>query len=145
MFNKELIIELLEKKGWSRYRLSKEANMAQSTLSDILTGKNANPRMDTIQKIASALDVTVDVFFDNDSNPNESKANKERDYSLTIKEQENIDKEAQKILDDMTLSFSKNKDILTEEDYFAIEMALKSSLEAIKIKNKKKFTPKKYK
>ncbi|HAT4182247.1 helix-turn-helix domain-containing protein [Clostridium perfringens] len=145
MFNKELIIELLEKKGWSRYRLSKEAHMAQSTLSDILTGKNANPRMDTIQKIASALDVTVDVFFDNDSNPNESKANKERDYSLTIKEQENIDKEAQKILDDMTLSFSKNKDILTEEDYFAIEMALKSSLEAIKIKNKKKFTPKKYK
>ncbi|MFI4003383.1 helix-turn-helix transcriptional regulator [Clostridium perfringens] len=145
MFNKELIIELLEKKGWSRYRLSKEAHMAQSTLSDILTGKNANPRMDTIQKIASALDVTVDVFFDNDSNPNESKANKERDYSLTIKEQENIDKEAQKILDNMTLSFSKNKDILTEEDYFAIEMALKSSLEAIKIKNKKKFTPQKYK
>lgn len=76
MFNKELIIELLEKKGWSRYRLSKEAHMAQSTLSDILTGKNANPRMDTIQKIASALDVTVDVFFDNDSNPNESKENK---------------------------------------------------------------------
>ncbi|WP_150542716.1 helix-turn-helix domain-containing protein [Clostridium perfringens] len=145
MFNKELIIELLEKKGWSRYRLSKEAHMAQSTLSDILTGKNANPRMDTIQKIASALDVTVDVFFDNDSNPNESKKNKKREYSLTIKEQENIDKEAQKILDDMTLSFSKNKDILTEEDYFAIEMALKSSLEAIKIKNKKKFTPKKYK
>ncbi|MDK0902761.1 helix-turn-helix transcriptional regulator [Clostridium perfringens] len=145
MFNKELIIELLEKKGWSRYRLSKEAHMAQSTLSDILTGKNANPRMDTIQKIASALDVTVDVFFDNDSNPNESKENKKREYSLTIKEQENIDKEAQKILDDMTLSFSKNKDILTEEDYFAIEMALKSSLEAIKIKNKKKFTPKKYK
>ncbi|MDT7917794.1 helix-turn-helix domain-containing protein [Clostridium perfringens] len=145
MFNKELIIELLEKKGWSRYRLSKEAHMAQSTLSDILTGKNSNPRMDTIQKIASALDVTVDVFFDNDSNPNESKENKKREYSLTIKEQEKIDKEAQKILDDMTLSFSKNKDILTEEDYFAIEMALKSSLEAIKIKNKKKFTPKKYK
>ncbi|EHK2404566.1 helix-turn-helix domain-containing protein [Clostridium perfringens] len=145
MFNKELIIELLEKKGWSRYRLSKEAHMAQSTLSDILTGKNANPRMDTIQKIASALDVTVDVFFDNDSTPNESKENKKREYSLTIKEQEKIDKEAQKILDDMTLSFSKNKDILTEEDYFAIEMALKSSLEAIKIKNKKKFTPKKYK
>ncbi|XZI55368.1 helix-turn-helix domain-containing protein [Clostridium perfringens] len=144
MFNKELIIELLEKKGWSRYRLSKEAHMAQSTLSDILTGKNANPRMDTIQKIASALDVTVDVFFDNDSNPNESKENKKREYSLTIKEQENIDKKAQKILDDMTLSFSKNKDILTEEDYFAIEMALKSSLEAIKIKNKKKFTPKKF-
>lgn len=141
MFNKNLIIELLEKKGWSRYKLCKEANLAQSTLSDILNGKKNNPRTDTLQKIANALGVTVDTFFDNDSNTNESK---ERDYSLTIKEQENIDKEAQKILDDMTLSFSKNKDILTEEDYFAIEMALKSSLEAIKIKNKKKFTPKKY-
>lgn len=65
MFNKDLIIELLEKKGWSQYKLSKKANMAQSTLSDILTGKNANPRMDTIQKIATALDVTVDSFFDN--------------------------------------------------------------------------------
>lgn len=144
MFNKDLIIELLEKKGWSRYKLCKEANLAQSTLSDILNGKKNNPRTDTLQKIANALGVTVDTFFDNDSNTNESKEKKERDYSLTIKEQENIDKEAQKILDDMTLSFSKNKDILTEEDYFAIEMALKSSLEAIKIKNKKKFTPKKY-
>lgn len=66
MFNKEVIIKLLEKKGWSRYKLSKEANMAQSTLSDILTGKNSNPRMDTIQKIATALNVSVDVFFDNE-------------------------------------------------------------------------------
>ena len=69
---------------------------------------------------------------------------KERDYSLTIKEQENIDIEAQKILDELSLSFSKNKNILTEEDYFAIENALKITLESIKIKNKKKFTPKKY-
>ncbi|HAT4309634.1 MAG: helix-turn-helix transcriptional regulator [Clostridium perfringens] len=145
MFNKDLIVELLEKKGWSRYKLCKEANLAQSTLSDILNGKKNNPRTDTLQKIANALGVTVDTFFDNDLSPNKSKEKKERNYSLTIKEQDNIDKEAQKILDDMTLSFSKNKDILTEEDYFAIEMALKSSLEAIKIKNKKKFTPKKYK
>lgn len=70
MFNKDLIIELLKRKNWSRYKLSKEANLAQSTLSDILTGKNSNPRMDTIQKIATALDVTVDVFFDDEGNPN---------------------------------------------------------------------------
>ena len=43
------------------------------------------------------------------------------------------------------MSFSKNKDILTDEDYFAIENALKITLESIKIKNKKKFTPNKYK
>ncbi|WP_419867422.1 helix-turn-helix domain-containing protein [Clostridium perfringens] len=124
--------------------LAASVGITPTYLSYILNNKRKNPSMELLNKIANALGVTVDTFFDNDSNTNESKEKKERDYSLTIKEQENIDKEAQKILDDMTLSFSKNKDILTEEDYFAIEMALKSSLEAIKIKNKKKFTPKKY-
>ncbi|HAT4309638.1 TPA: helix-turn-helix domain-containing protein [Clostridium perfringens] len=145
MFNKEIIQNLMDSKGWTKYRLAKEAGLGQSTVHEIMSGKKKSPNAKTLQKLATALGVTVDTFFNDDSSPNESKANKERDYSLTIKEQETIDKEAQKILDDMTLSFSKNKDILTEEDYFAIEMALKSSLEAIKIKNKKKFTPKKYK
>ncbi|HHD2792229.1 TPA: helix-turn-helix domain-containing protein [Clostridium perfringens] len=145
MFNKEIIQNLMDSKGWTKYRLAKEAGLGQSTVHEIMSGKKKSPNAKTLQKLATTLGVTVDTFFNDDSSPNESKANKERDYSLTIKEQENIDKEAQKILDDMTLSFSKNKDILTEEDYFAIEMALKSSLEAIKIKNKKKFTPKKYK
>lgn len=145
MFNKEIIQNLMDSKGWTKYRLAKEAGLGQSTVHEIMSGKKKSPNAKTLQKLATALGVTVDTFFNDDSIPNESKTNKERDYSLTIKEQENIDKEAQKILDDMTLSFSKNKDILTEEDYFAIEMALKSSLEAIKIKNKKKFTPKKYK
>lgn len=63
MFDKNTIIDLLKKKGWSRYKLCKEANLAQSTLSDILNGKKLNPRMDTIQKIADALDVSVDTFF----------------------------------------------------------------------------------
>lgn len=64
MFNKDLIVAILDKKGWSRYKLCKEANLAQSTLSDILNGINVNPRMDTIQKIASALEVDVNSFFD---------------------------------------------------------------------------------
>lgn len=49
-----------------------------------------------------------------------------------------------KIIADLTMSFSKNKDSLTEEDYFVIENAIRTTLETIKIKNKKKFTPKKY-
>ena len=69
---------------------------------------------------------------------------KEKDYSLSIKEQENIDDEAKKIVEELTVSFSKNKDSFNEEDYFAIENAIRTTLEAIQIKNKKKFTPKKY-
>lgn len=123
--------------------LSEKSGISVSFISDIENFRR-NPSIETLEALSKALNVSVSTFFDNDLNHNESKEKKGKDYSLTIKEQENIDKEAQKILDDMTLSFSKNKDILTEEDYFAIEMALKSSLEAIKIKNKKKFTPKKF-
>ncbi|ELC8330961.1 helix-turn-helix domain-containing protein [Clostridium perfringens] len=124
----------------STYELSERTGIPQSTISKMENGKR-KIETESLELLAKALNVSVSTFFDNDLKHNESK---EKDYSLTIKEQENIDKEAQKILNDMTLSFSKNKDILTEEDYFAIEMALKSSLEAIKIKNKKKFTPKKF-
>ena len=111
-------------------------------LSYILNNKRKNPSMDILNKIANALNVSVDIFFDNDV---ENSEQKERNYSLSIKEQEQIDEKAKKIVDEMTLSFSKNKEILTEEDYFAIENALRTTLEAIKIKNKKKFTPNKYK
>lgn len=111
-------------------------------LSYILNNKRKNPSMDILNKIANALNVSVDTFFDNDG---ENSEQKERNYSLSIKEQEQIDEKAKKIVDEMTLSFSKNKEILTEEDYFAIENALRTTLEAIKIKNKKKFTPNKYK
>lgn len=68
----------------------------------------------------------------------------ERDYSLSVRDQEDIDDEAKKIIEELSMSFSKNKDSLNEEDYFAIENAIRTTLEAIKIKNKKKFTPKKY-
>lgn len=95
-----------------------------------------------LREIADFFGVTVDYLLSEGDTKNIEK--KERDYSLTIKEQENIDIEAQKILDELSMSFSKNKNILTEEDYFAIENALKITLESIKIKNKKKFTPKKY-
>lgn len=111
-------------------------------LSYILNNKRKNPSMDILNKIATALNVSVDTFFDSDG---ENSEQKERNYSLSIKEQEQIDEKAKKIVDEMTLSFSKNKEILTEEDYFAIENALRTTLEAIKIKNKKKFTPNKYK
>lgn len=67
MFKKEKIIELLNAKGWSQYRLCKEANMTQSTLSDILSGRRKNPTAATLQKIATALGVSVDEFFEDES------------------------------------------------------------------------------
>lgn len=134
----EKIKLIRNEKEISTYELSKLTGIPQSTISKIENGKRKFDA-DSIEKIAEALEVPISIFFDN------TEKKKERDYSLTIKEQENIDLEAQKILDELSISFSKNKDMLTDEDYFAIENALKITLESIKIKNKKKFTPKKYK
>ena len=120
------------------YKVSKETGIATSTLSDWKKGRST-PKQDKLQKIADYFNVTIDYLLTG-NNPEK----KERDYSLTIKEQEDIDDEAKKIIEELTMSFSKNKDSLTDEDYFAIENALRITLESIKIKNKKKFTPKKY-
>lgn len=66
MFNKNAITQLLKSKNWSRYKLCKEAHLAQSTLSDILSGKAKNPNTKTLQKIADALRVPVNEFFKED-------------------------------------------------------------------------------
>ncbi|CUU45519.1 helix-turn-helix domain-containing protein [Clostridium beijerinckii] len=141
MFSKDKLLYEINRKGWSRYRLSKESGVAQTTLRDIFGEKQVTPSTKTLEKIASALEIPISLFFDDESI---EEIKKERDYSLSIKEQENIDDEAKKIIEDLSISFSKDKDSLSEEDYFAVENAIRTTLEAIKIKNKKKFTPKKY-
>lgn len=136
------IKSLRKSKKINQQQLADSVNLSRSAIGMIEANKNG-ASSEKLKEIADFFGVTVDYLLsDDDDNQIEKK---ERDYSLTIKEQENIASEAQQILDELSMSFSKNKDMLTEEDYFAIENALKITLESIKIKNKKKFTPKKYK
>lgn len=44
----------------SIYRLSKETGISDSLLGKILSGKVKNPRIDTVKRIAKALDVSID-------------------------------------------------------------------------------------
>ncbi|BFN03870.1 helix-turn-helix domain-containing protein [Clostridium tetani] len=67
MFNKNKLELLRERKGWSKYRLAKEANMAQSTLHDIVSGKNVSPGVNSLAKLADALGVSVNEFFDGEN------------------------------------------------------------------------------
>lgn len=64
MFNRDKVLHLLEKKGWSKYKLAKESNMPQSSLHDILSGKIKNPTGERLKAIASALNVSVDELLD---------------------------------------------------------------------------------
>lgn len=136
----ENIRNIRKNKGYSIMKIRELTGLSKSTVSDLENDKSS-PTSETLQKIASALEVPVSSFFDKE--PIEE-IKIERDYSLSINEQENIDDEAKKIIEELSMSFSKDKDFLSEEDYFAVENAIRTTLEAIKIKNKKKFTPKKY-
>jgi putative transcriptional regulator len=52
--------KLREKQGLSQDRLAKLADVANNTIIKIEQGENINPTLDTLRKIAKALDVSVD-------------------------------------------------------------------------------------
>lgn len=54
------IKSLMKEQNISAYKLAQYLNTSSSTISDILNKRNKNPRIDTVAKIAKALDVKVD-------------------------------------------------------------------------------------
>ena len=61
----ENIRKLRQKKGISQDRLSKDADLALNTVVKIETGESPNPTVETLEKIAKALGVSVaDLFRD---------------------------------------------------------------------------------
>ena len=55
--NKNFFEELLNKKKITRYKLCKSTGMSSGGLTDLLNKKVKNPRIDTLLKIAKALDL----------------------------------------------------------------------------------------
>lgn len=47
-------------KGWSQESLSRHAKITYSTLIKIESGVNKNPTLDTVKKIAAALNISID-------------------------------------------------------------------------------------
>lgn len=54
------IKELRKEKGYTFAKLSELSGISTGRLSDLATGKRNNPTMDTLIKLADALDVTLD-------------------------------------------------------------------------------------
>jgi len=52
--------KLRKAKGLSQERLARLANVANNTIVKIEAGKNKNPTLDTLKKIAKVLEVSVD-------------------------------------------------------------------------------------
>lgn len=54
------IKKLREAKGLSQEKLARLADVANNTLIKMESGENKNPTLDTLKKVAKALDVSVD-------------------------------------------------------------------------------------
>ncbi|MDD4476931.1 MAG: helix-turn-helix transcriptional regulator [Patescibacteria group bacterium] len=52
--------KLREAKGFSQEKLARLADVANNTIIKIEAGKNQNPTLNTLKKIAKALEVSID-------------------------------------------------------------------------------------
>ncbi|KKR46492.1 MAG: Transcriptional regulator, Cro/CI family [Parcubacteria group bacterium GW2011_GWA2_40_143] len=52
--------KLRKSKGLSQEKLARLADVANNTIIKIEAGKNQNPTLDTLKKIAKALEISVD-------------------------------------------------------------------------------------
>ena len=60
------IRELMEKIGYNTYRLAKQSGISLSTLSSMFE-HNTEPRIETLEKICSACNISVAQFFERSS------------------------------------------------------------------------------
>ena len=58
------IKKLREARGLSQEKLARLADVANNTLIKMESGENQNPTLDTLKKVAKALEVSVDDLID---------------------------------------------------------------------------------
>ena len=54
--------QLMQNRGWSAYRLSKECGLSESTIANILK-RNATPSIATLESLCAGFGITLSQFF----------------------------------------------------------------------------------
>lgn len=62
------IRQLMDERGWSEYRLAKEAGLSQSTVTNIFKRNNA-PTIPTLEALCRAFHITMAQFFTEGDDP----------------------------------------------------------------------------
>ena len=57
--------QLMQNRGWSAYRLSKECGLSESTIANILK-RNATPSISTLESLCAGFGITLSQFFADD-------------------------------------------------------------------------------
>lgn len=60
---KERILELCQQRNLSINKLSSISGVTQSTVNNIISGRNRSTSISTIKKLCDGLDITIEEFF----------------------------------------------------------------------------------
>lgn len=64
------IKELMAERGWTNYRLGKEASLSHSTITNLFNRNNA-PTIPTLEAVCRAFGITLSQFFSEGNTPTE--------------------------------------------------------------------------
>ncbi|RGW23138.1 helix-turn-helix domain-containing protein [Ruminococcus sp. AF13-28] len=135
----EVFEQLLQKKGVSSYKVAKEAGVTQTALSNWKSGRST-PTAKTLQKIADYFGVTIDYLMTGDDSS---------EQGLTARDNRDIAKDLDNIMEKLTSGengpASYNGEEISPEAAELFKDELEIALKRLKLINKEKYTPKKYK
>lgn len=136
----EQIRDIAKVKGYSINKLEQELGFARSSINKFNKNK---PSIDKLQQIADFLGVTVDYLTTGNDIP------KEKSPELTAKDERDIAKDVDRIMEKLSSGeagpASYNGEELDPEAAELFRDELEIALRRLKIINKEKYTPKKYK
>ena len=138
----EVFEQLLQKYGVTPYKVAKEAGVTQTALSNWKSGRST-PTTKTLQKIADYFGVTLDYLLTGKEEP------QKKETSLSAKDERDISKDVERIMaklsagEDGPASYDGEELDPEAAELFRDELEL--ALRRLKIINKEKYTPKKYK
>lgn len=141
----DIFMQLMEEKGVTAYRVAKDTGITQATLSRWKTGK-VSPSIETLQVLAEYFGVTLDYLMGNTHADEQTPPEMQKAPTLNKKDERDIAKTLGQLKETLEneegLMFDGNP--MTDEAKESILAAMEVGLQMAKLKNKEKYTPKKY-
>ena len=138
----EIYCKLRDEKGIKDSDVVKSTGITKSTFSDWKSGRS-KPKNDKLQKIADYFGVTVDYLMTG------KEEIKEKAPELTVRDERDISKDIERIMSKLSAGedgpASYDEQELDPEAAELFRDELEIALRRLKIINKEKYTPKKYK
>lgn len=153
------IESLCKERGINITQMCREADIPRGNLTDLKMGRTAALSTKSLGKISAYFSVSLDYLLGNVSDPffhldNDRILQEINSYeddtpaasSLTARDRRDIARDLERIMEalDTAGDLQFDGDPMSDEARESIKAAMKLGLEAAKVKNKERFTPRKY-